>query len=508
MSHGRDRLRVELEVGVADGGSDVSELRRPSATERDAPFRIALLGDFSGRGGGDPGGQRGRALGARRPVRVDRDSVDEAISRIQPSVSLDLPELGSSFGIRFASLEDFHPDQLYERMPFFRALADAGAVIPKPVAPPQPVQSQSTPPPSGILDSILGDSPLPPGGAGLAKAPSLPPVRLAAEPDDSLAEFVRRAVTPHVTSEPTASERELEARIGAAVEAAMRVVLHHPDFQALESLWRSVDFLTRRLETGERLQLHLLDVSREEFYADLAATDFRRTDLYRAIVERSVETPGAARWTLLVGCFSFGDRGEDFRALERLAAIAQASGAPLVAGADSALAGGEQFRPGSDSADPRTDVSPDWERVRRAPQARYLGLVLPRLLLRLPYGEQTDPCESLRFEEFAPEAVPEHESYLWGNGAIACALLLAETLGEGGRARAERVISGLPLHVYRRNGDLIATPPSEVLLSEGRAEQLLEHGLMPLLSMAESDSVILPRFQSVAAPAAPLAGHW
>ena len=77
-----------------------------------------------------------------------------------------------------------------------------------------------------------------------------------------------------------------------------------------------------------------------------------------------------------------------------------------------------------------------------------------------------------------------------------------------GRTVARVRISGLPLHVYRRNGDLIATPPSEVLLSEGRAEQLLEHGLMPLLSMAESDSVILPRFQSVAAPAAPLAGHW
>src|SRR6266550_2541917 len=187
MSRKHDRLGVELEVAIAGGGSDVSEQRRPTASRTDAAFRIALLGDFSGGGLSGRAEQRRRALGARRPLRVDRDTLDVAISRLQPRVSLDLAELGRSLEIRFESLEDFHPDGLYDRIPFFRALADASAVIPSPAS--APVQSQSTP--SGVLDSILGDSPLPPGGAALAKAPSLPPVRLAAEPDESLDEFVR-----------------------------------------------------------------------------------------------------------------------------------------------------------------------------------------------------------------------------------------------------------------------------------------------------------------------------
>src|SRR6478752_1389767 len=179
------------------------------------PFRIALIGDFSGRANRGIV-EKGRALAARRPVRVDRDSLDDAIARLAPRLTLDLPAGGERIEIGFSSLDDFHPDGLYERLPRFRALRDAGAralVSASMFTKQAPQQTPATP--SGVLDAILGDAPLPPGGAALAKAPPRP--ALDARADGGLSEFVERVVAPHLIGAPDPSGAEIKARIDAAV---------------------------------------------------------------------------------------------------------------------------------------------------------------------------------------------------------------------------------------------------------------------------------------------------
>jgi hypothetical protein len=91
--------------------------------QQDTPFRIALLGDFTGRG--NRGAiETGRALAARRPVRVDRDDMDDAIGRLSPELLLPVRGGSESGLVRFSELDDFHPDRLYDRLPRFRALRE------------------------------------------------------------------------------------------------------------------------------------------------------------------------------------------------------------------------------------------------------------------------------------------------------------------------------------------------------------------------------------------------
>jgi type VI secretion system protein ImpC len=134
-------------------------------------------------------------------------------------------------------------------------------------------------------------------------------------------------------------------------------------------------------------------------------------------------------------------------------------------------------------------------------------LALPIFLLRLPYVIKTTPLESFDFEE-SPE---EHEDYLWGNPAIAIALLLGESFSESGwqmRLGSVAEVQNLPLHVSTRHGESMAKPCAEVLLTEETVGAMIEAGLMPLVSFRNRDSVRVARFQSTADPAHPLAGPW
>jgi type VI secretion system protein ImpC len=294
----------------------------------------------------------------------------------------------------------------------------------------------------------------------------------------------------------------------------MRAVLHHPAFQALESAWRGVHLLTRRLDTDEGLKLYLLDVTKEELAADLAgAQDLRGSGAYQVLVEQTVGTPGAAPWALLVGAYTFGPTAEDALLLARLGLLARAAGAPFLAGADPRLFGcaSPAATPGPDDWEVPFDAEAKelWAALRATPQAAWLGLAAPRFLLRQPYGEGSNPAEAFAFEEL-PGGGP-HEGYLWGNPAFACALLLGEAFNRAGwglRPEMFLEIDSLPAHVYEEGGESQLKPCAEVVLTQRAAARILESGVMPLLSVRGSDKVRLGRFQSLAEPPAPLAGRW
>ena len=136
-------------------------------------------------------------------------------------------------------------------------------------------------------------------------------------------------------------------------------------------------------------------------------------------------------------------------------------------------------------------------------------MTIPRFLVRLPYGSDTDPAETFSFEEFTD--VPAHDDYLWANSSFAFALLLAESYSEFGwelgRAFVQD-IDDLPLHMYKQNGETIFQSPAEVQLSQNACEQLMEYGLMPLVSFKNTGRVRLGRFQSIADPVRMLKGRW
>jgi type VI secretion system protein ImpC len=298
--------------------------------------------------------------------------------------------------------------------------------------------------------------------------------------------------------------------IDRALASQMRALLHAPDFQALEAAWRAVFLLVRRLETDSQLKLYLIDLSKAELTADLGGTeDLRSTGLYRMLVDRNLGTTGGDPWALIVGNYTFGPTCQDAETLARLAQIATAAQAPFIAGASSHAIGCESLAETPYPEDWQWEAEAEdraaWEALRRRPEAGHLGLALPRFLLRLPYGEASDPAESFAFEEM--QGSPAHEDYLWGNPAFACALLLAQSFSEYGwqmRPGVHAEIGGLPLPVYDKDGDSELKSCAEALLTERAAGKILESGMMPLVWLKGQDTVRLVRFQSIADPTA----HW
>jgi len=441
--------------GAIDVRLEAETASRPARAEEDAPFRILLAADFSGRAARGVV-ETGSALGERKVHRVDLDSLDDAIARLEPQVRLEGGET-----LRLRELDDFLPDTLFSRVARFGALKEAADADARRREPSRPA--------AGLLDRILA-------GAPQEEAPAP-----AAGPD-----------------RPT----EL-----------MRSILTDPGFRALESAWRGVDFLLRRLDVDGPLTLHLLDVSPGELRADLlAGDDLSRSGLHRLLVEKTVGTPGGVPWAALAVLGSFGPSREDAEALGRLANLAARAGTAVLAGAEPALVGAESFEKAPDPNDwsaPSGDGAAAWDAFRALPAARYVGLALPRLLLRLPYGKETNAVDAFGFEELS--VPPRHEEYLWGSPALATALLLGEAFLEDGwslRPGSSQEISGLPFALVSEDGEKHAVPCAEALFTVRAMEAVTAKGLMPLLTMKGTDTVRLAVFQSVSSSHAELAGRW
>ena len=503
MARDRQQYRVELDAGF---GTATQELPYEDLIADDTPFRIAVLGDFSGRANRGIV-ETGRALAARRPVRIDRDNVDEVIARFAPELHLALGDVRATVG--FSELDDFHPDRLYERLPAFRALRETRerAAAPVPLGDigrqgGRASTGRSAPPSANLLDQILGDVPAPPGGASAAPGRPDP---LRAMPTDPLTDFVRRTVAPHVVPETVAAQPERVEEVDQIVGADLRAVLHQNDFQALESAWRSIDFLVRRLETDSTLQVYLIDVSKAELAADLRAAGGAPSGIDRLLVESSVGTAGATPWGLLVGLYSFGPEPDDVDLLAGLAAIARAAGAPFIAAAEARVVGSRSFGTAPDPDDWSDDEMPELHALRRTAEACYLGLAAPRFLLRLPYGgPDGEPCDVPRFEELS--ATNAHDDYLWGNSAVLAALLHGEAFAsDGWSLRPLLDVRGLPLHLVRADGEVTAKPCAEAVLSSRAVDRMLDRGVMAVQSMKDGDAVRFARMQSIAEPLAALA---
>lgn len=156
-----------------------------------------------------------------------------------------------------------------------------------------------------------------------------------------------------------------------------------------------------------------------------------------------------------------------------------------------------------------TEAGQNWLALRRCEIAPWLGLALPRVLLRLPYGKKTEPVEAFAFEEMPGGRDPE--TYLWGNPALVCARLIAAAFAENGwnfNPGDVLELDNCPAHVYEEAGERAMQPAAEVLLGERAMLDILARGPMPLLGHRQRNTVRLARFQSLADPPAALAGAW
>jgi len=469
----------------------------PRAARRrddEAPRRILFLADF----GGDA---QGAGPIAHRPIaRVDVDNVDDVLARRVNSVTLG-PACGGQ-RLELRSIDDFHPDALLERIPacvrlldlrarlqhpntFAAAAAELGVDAPEATTSPGQA-AQATADEASTLERLLGRKPV--------RLPSASPPAQAVSTVDGL---IRRIIAPHVVAASDPQVPQLVSAVDAALTDTMRGVLHDPAFQAVEATWRGLHWLVSTLELGNDLELHVLHLTRDELSRGVGP----ESDLYRRLVDDEARTSGGLEWAAIIGHHRFDATVADLSALQSAGDLARALDAPFVGEAGASLLGSTGL---AGQPDPRgwarlePEIEARWGALRESRAAASLGLVLPRFLLRLPYGRRSDPIERFEFEELS--GTPDHERFLWGNGALACAVGMARGLAPDNDTSDPGHLAGLPAYISGDGDESRLQPCAEVYLSERAVEAILARGIMPLVSVKDEDVARLIRLQSIADP--------
>ena len=469
---------------------------RTSATERepDAPLRLLVIGDFSGH---LPAGD----FSLQKPVRIDIDNFEQVLAKLNPKVSLRLGEFDSA--LSFASMDDFHPDQLLSRVSAFAEIERLTRGAPSAQSPAP--GARATESEAATLGRLLGVDPDATGTTG-------PGARGFGGID--LDAMIRSAVAPHITTGEDPGVRELAKTVDTARAIAMRELLHDTEFQHLEAAWRALHWLVFEHEAGEALEVSVLDVSKGRLAQDIEThrTDLRTSHLYRLLVTDAHGGFGGQSYSTLVGDYSFGPGAADIQLLAGIGAIATHAGAPFIAGAEPALLGGAELSGASDPTRwprPTGEAATLWQALRECAQARYIGLVLGRVIGRVPYGGRGEAIEGFEFNELGD--TPMHDDFLWLNGAFACAQLITAAFAEAAWSMElgdVLELSDLPAALYEADEGPALKASAEIHLSRAGGAHLLEQGAMALMSHRDANVIRLAGFQSVASPQAALAGPW
>lgn len=479
-----------------------------------SPFVMMVLGDFGGHA--NKNADSDPAWLMQVPVRnVDIDNIDQLWDVFTPSLSIDVQ--GVALTLEPTDLDDFHPDNLYRDQPLFAELRSLRQRLLDPatsaVALAEVLDSRSEQTEAGSFStaddtaasSESGDNMFERLLGGGRAQPS--PVAAASSSLDSLLEKV---VGPHVVHEPDPKVDTAIDAVDQAIAESMRNILHDPEFQSLEGAWRSLYDLVQETELGEELQLKVCNVSKSSLLNGLPASagGLEESGLYQLLVGRFRRAADDDGISLLLCNYYFGGGVDDVSLLASIGMLAEMHDAAVIAGAESELIGSHTLAEQPSVGDWTQQENPFWRQLRESPLAGRIGLALPRLLGRLPYGRSTDEISSFEFEETISRS---HENFLWVNPTLSCGRLLAQSFTHAGwnmNPDDHTDIEDLPAFTYEEDGEKKMLPCAELLLPERSAEAILGLGIMPVVSFRSSDKARLLRFQSIAKPVSALSGPW
>jgi type VI secretion system protein ImpC len=479
-----------------------------------SPFVMMVLGDFAGNTGkkndDDP------AWLMQVPVRnVDIDNIDQLWKFFAPKLEIDIE--GTLVTLQPRDLDDFHPDHLYRHQSLFEELRNIRQRLLDPASSCEALTEvmESSPGPVDETPEQASDSPQEPGESGddmferLLGEPRAQPSPVAAA-TTKLDSLLQKLVAPHVVYELDPKVDTAVDAVDKAIATSMRSILHHPDFQALEGSWRSLYELVHEAEIGEELQLKVCNISKKGLLNGLptSAASLEDSGLYQLLVGRFKRAADDDGFSLLLCNYFFGGGADDMALLASLATLAEVHDAAVIGAAESELIGSHSLVQQPGFKDWSSQDNPFWRQLRQSPLAGRIGLALPRIIGRLPYGRDTDEIDSFDFEELDS---PDHENFLWVNPTLSCAGLLAQSFsGFGWNMSPDNRtdIGGLPVFTYKEDGEDKMLPCAELLLPERSAEAILELGIMPIVSFRNRDMARLLRFQSIADPLKALAGPW
>jgi type VI secretion system protein ImpC len=328
----------------------------------------------------------------------------------------------------------------------------------------------------------------------------------------TLAEYVLRDVSL-VSPDVVRTIEAIRAEIDKKLTAQINQILHHPEFQKLESAWRGLHHLVNNTETDDMLKIRVINISKNELHKTLKSykgTRWDQSPIFKKIYGEEYDRMGGEPYGCLVGDYYFDHSPPDAELLGEMSKISAAAHAPFIVGASPSVMQMESWAELSAPADLakrfRDADYAAWRSLRDSEDSRYIGLAMPRFLARLPYGAKTDPVEEFDFEEEA-EGV-DASKYTWANSAYAMAANINRAFkffGWCSRIRGVEsggAVEGLPVHTFPTDdGGVDMKCPTEIGIGDRREAELAKLGFMPLIHRKNSDFAAFIGAQSLQKPA-------
>lgn len=318
----------------------------------------------------------------------------------------------------------------------------------------------------------------------------------------------------HVVSEDAYSSIELMiAEIDKKLTEQINLILHHEDFQKLESAWRGLHHLVTNTETSDQLKIRFIDISKEEMRKTMRrhkGVAWDQSPIFKRIYEAEYGQLGGEPYGCLVADYYFDHTPPDVELLGAMGKIAASAHAPFIAAAAPSVL---QMQSWQELANPRdlTKITSNlehaaWNALRDVDNARYIGLTMPRFLARLPYSINNNPVDEFNFEETTDGA--NHNNFVWNNAAYAMAVNINRSFKQYGWCTMIRgvesggTVDNLPCHTFPTDdGGIDMKCPTEIAISDRREAELAKIGLIPLIHRKHSNNATFIGAQSLQKPA-------
>lgn len=304
------------------------------------------------------------------------------------------------------------------------------------------------------------------------------------------------------------------AGIDQKLTEQINLIIHHPDFQKLESAWRGLNHLVSNTETDEKLKIRFMDISKNDLRRNMKrykGIAWDQSPLFKQIYEQEYGQLGGEPYGCLVADYYFDHTPPDVDLLGSIAKISAAAHTPFVTGAAPSVLQMESWQ---ELANPRDltkiftqnlEYAP-WNSLRSSEDSRYIALTMPRFLARLPYGAKTNPVDEFDFEEDTEGA--DHRHYAWANAAYAMGVNINRSFKYYGWCTMIRgvesggTVENLPCHTFPTDdGGVDMKCPTEIAISDRREAELSKNGFVALIHRKNTDYAAFIGAQSLQKPA-------
>lgn len=307
-----------------------------------------------------------------------------------------------------------------------------------------------------------------------------------------------KAGSATISGNAVKSIKSLIAGIDSMMSTQMDEIMHCPEVREMEGTWRGLHYLVNNTETDQKLKIRVMNITKDELadhLEDYEGQMWDQSGAFKKIYSDEYSMFGGEPFGTIVGAYEFSQHPRDVGLLKNLSGICASAHAPFIAAAAPQLFRMESWQELPNPQDLEQIVSsPDyasWQSLRESEDARYIGLTMPRVLARLPYGAETVPVKGFDYEE---DVAGDHNRYTWMNAAFAMGVNINRShklYGWGTQIRGVEsggTVTNLPVHTFPTDDGSVAMKcPTEIAIDDRREAELAKLGLMPILHRKNTD---------------------